>query len=249
MQPDLRNLNNKTMKYHEHEHLDDDSIRLLELHAPAYTDSRIVNISLTTTKLAEAPPYEALSYTWGSPVKEVQETQIFTTVARCFPIHCHSGPIIGTQNLRDALIRLHLFKGMEDAASRLRAFHEQNQCSAFSRYICIDASCINQEDVQERGKEVALMGSIYCRANWVVGWIGEADQQAKIAMRAMHSLAKVFYQRQANARTSYISITDPETWKHFGIAPITQNDWIAFMPIVSRSWFERGWILQEMILA
>jgi hypothetical protein len=42
------------------------------------------------------------------------------------------------------------------------------------RHICwifIDALCINQEDVQERGQQVKLMRQIYRDAEEVIAWL------------------------------------------------------------------------------
>ncbi|KAK0732269.1 heterokaryon incompatibility protein-domain-containing protein, partial [Lasiosphaeris hirsuta] len=40
------------------------------------------------------------------------------------------------------------------------------------RPIFIDQICINQEDTDERGRQVALMGQIYGQCASVVGWLG-----------------------------------------------------------------------------
>ncbi len=42
-----------------------------------------------------------------------------------------------------------------------------------SRVLWIDAVCINQDDIQERSQQVAMMGDIYKQASRVLTWIGE----------------------------------------------------------------------------
>jgi hypothetical protein len=38
-----------------------------------------------------------------------------------------------------------------------------------------DALCINQNDEQERGHQVEMMGEIYKMAYWVLAWLGTPD--------------------------------------------------------------------------
>jgi hypothetical protein len=56
-------------------------------------------------------------------------------------IHCNGAPLNITRNLEDALRKIRLEKE--------------------PRYLWVDAICINQEDVHERGHQVRLMRSIY----------------------------------------------------------------------------------------
>jgi hypothetical protein len=65
-----------------------------------------------------------------------------------------------TKNLHDALLRLRL--------------------PTQPRLVWTDAICINQEDIEERGSQVKLMGDIYRFADSVVIWLGgsfEVDGQ------------------------------------------------------------------------
>lgn len=53
----------------------------------------------------------------------------------------------------------------------------------------IDAICINQNDYQERGHQIAHMRSIYHRASRVMIWLGEADDTSDAAMDYIRSEA------------------------------------------------------------
>ena len=50
-----------------------------------------------------------------------------------------------------------------------------------------DALCINQNDVQERSDQVRKMGSVYKGAAEVIGWLGEEDEDTKIAIELVES--------------------------------------------------------------
>ena len=41
------------------------------------------------------------------------------------------------------------------------------------RFLWVDSICINQEDIEERGRQVRLMAEIYAYANRVVVWLEE----------------------------------------------------------------------------
>ncbi|KAF1842753.1 HET-domain-containing protein [Cucurbitaria berberidis CBS 394.84] len=65
---------------------------------------------------------------------------------------CQSGTICLTANLEDALKHLRLPDEVQN--------------------VWADAACINQEDIQERGNQVRLMGQIYSYAGQVIIWLG-----------------------------------------------------------------------------
>jgi hypothetical protein len=50
------------------------------------------------------------------------------------------------------------------------------------RVLWVDAVCINQNDFQERNHQVMQMGQIYSKAERVVVWLGESNEDSKIAI-------------------------------------------------------------------
>jgi hypothetical protein len=72
-------------------------------------------------------------------------------------ISCNGVSMEVTRNLFDAL-----------AAIRLRTA---------SRWLWVDAICINQEDLEERNYQVARMGSIYRKADRVLIWLGHGEAE------------------------------------------------------------------------
>ncbi|EFX05970.1 het domain containing protein [Grosmannia clavigera kw1407] len=124
-------------------------IRLLRLQ-PAASLASPLRICLIRGSLdvdGDLPPYEALSYVWGSLVAMQNsvraEMDNGSTEAVSIPV---------TANLDSALRHL-----------RYRTF---------SRTLWVDALCINQADVEERGMQVHLMRSIYERCTADLAWLG-----------------------------------------------------------------------------
>ncbi|KAF2192390.1 HET-domain-containing protein [Zopfia rhizophila CBS 207.26] len=121
----------------------------------------------------------------------------------------------------------------------------KNLCSALrhlrnehtDRTIWIDAICINQGDVDERGYQVSLMKDIFQKSKRTVVWLGEESDETDAAIKLMKELASLF--------------TDPRGhtgWTHEAgnIPPLYDPAWRAFANLLQRPWFQRAWIVQEV---
>jgi hypothetical protein len=91
-------------------------------------------------------PYEALSYTWGSPNDTVEAH-----------IQGSSGEFISIQ----------ITANLASALKHLRSAHQ-------TKTLWGDALSINQADIPERNSQLQRMQQIYKYATSVVVWLGEA---------------------------------------------------------------------------
>lgn len=82
-------------------------------------------------------------------------------------VTCDGGHLNVTSNLYQALQRLRL--------------------PAEIRVLWVDSICINQENNEERSRQVCLMGEIYQQALGVIVWLGEADNTSRLAMATLVS--------------------------------------------------------------
>jgi hypothetical protein len=87
----------------------------------------------------------------------------------------------------------------------------------------IDAICIHQSSDRERNHQVALMGRIYSSAKDVYIWLGPASDRSSIAMTM---------------------IAASQSLEH-----LSQNFMDALELLLSRDWFGRVWVAQELALA
>lgn len=83
----------------------------------------------------------------------------------------------------------------------------------------IDAVCINQADDAERGHQVAMMGRIFFRASRTIAWVGPERDDSAIAMRSLQERTTAYAARSAIRK------------------------------FCDRSFFQRLWIVQEVLLA
>ncbi|KAK0722598.1 hypothetical protein B0T26DRAFT_643571, partial [Lasiosphaeria miniovina] len=54
----------------------------------------------------------------------------------------------------------------------------------------VDAACINQQDKDERGRQVQLMAKIYASANRVIFWLEEVVRDSDQALGALGEAAE-----------------------------------------------------------
>lgn len=115
-----------------------------------------------------------------------------------------------------------------------------------------DAICINQDDLEERGRQVGLMKDIFHAASEVIVWLGEETDDSDIGMQAAQDLADAGREYLKQRETlENLPPGDPLVVATFG--PFKhQSQWArfnAFSKIIDRNWFSRTWVVQEAAVA
>ncbi|KAG5769211.1 hypothetical protein H9Q72_003483 [Fusarium xylarioides] len=114
-----------------------------------------------------------------------------------------------------------------------------DQRFTFPTLLWVDAICINQDDLDERAQQVALMQQIYSRASSVLVWLGRATEQTVPAFRLLLGLADIS-QSSAEDQQAYIAhVIKDECFK---------GHWIALGELFQREWWHRVWTIQEVVL-
>ncbi|KAK9415912.1 putative Heterokaryon incompatibility domain-containing protein [Seiridium unicorne] len=116
------------------------------------------------------------------------------------------------------------------------------------RTMWIDAICINQDDTEERNKQVHRMGEIFSLAHRVVAWLGPSTPDSQYALETIDGLAETF----DLSRERYILRApgwegDTVPWDNS--QSFDDHVWQAFNDLLDRDWFRRLWVLQEIQLA
>lgn len=133
--------------------------------------------------------------------------------------------------------------------SALRHLRYENE----NRILWIDAICIDQTNLEERGYQVNQMGEIYKNAERVVVWLGEATDETDIAMDSIIKLHKEI------SKTASIQGASSQNWvnsRPFELCTFSGGfyDWKdaeslqrrGLASLLGRSWFRRIWVLQEI---
>ncbi|GKZ55627.1 hypothetical protein AnigIFM49718_000706 [Aspergillus niger] len=95
-----------------------------------------------------------------------------------------------------------------------------------TRFLWIDAICINQSDVHEKSREVQRMRQVYAQASNVVVWLGNSSEDSDVAM-------DMAAKQSLRIRTER------------GLNP----GWPALDSLIRRRWWSRVWCIQELATA
>jgi hypothetical protein len=100
-----------------------------------------------------------------------------------------------------------------------------------------DGVCINQKDVHERNRQVPLMGDIYSTAQHTIIFLGLSSPQCDFVFQSIATGSQPPVQSEERLGTSSQEI------------PTRQFETIVEDEILSRPWFTRVWILQELVFS
>jgi hypothetical protein len=110
-----------------------------------------------------------------------------------------------------------------------------------SSRLWIDAICINQEDLEEKSLQVRFMGEVFSNAEHVRVWLGPSSHDSSLAVSFMKTLSSILPEIETGdlERVRYYYTKYPEACP----------EWIALAQLLSRSWFTRTWVIQEVALS
>ncbi|KAL2071239.1 hypothetical protein VTL71DRAFT_12474 [Oculimacula yallundae] len=193
-------------------------VRILIL-LPGVVDDPI-HILLQTTSFTDdnIPDYEALSYAWGS-TDNPKSIQVGDEVSDLTTLEV-------TSNLAQAL-------------PYLRHLTEP-------RTLWIDAICVNQQDLVERGSQVKRMPDLFSKAKSVVVWLGPETPDSALALNMLQRIGSTIHVDWL--RSTYVA-EDTALLDEDRRVTCTAAEILSIAGILSRSWFERLWIVQEICLA
>ena len=113
----------------------------------------------------------------------------------------------------------------------------------------LDAICINQEDVTERGHQISMMGEIYRSASRVHIWLGHAADGSDSLIDKMDFYGEI-KSNEIFDWTGNIDgkgITESQRSQIIsGISKAIHFPWPSFQSFVNRPWWTRVWVVQEL---
>jgi len=181
-------------------------IRLLKL-LPSRNRGAVITCGLSEHNFDDEnikqPEFEAVSWSWGK--------------------HVWDSKIIIRKDNEDFT-----FTVPETLASCLMALRHRHD----TKYLWVDAICINQDLLQEKNHQIPMMPLIYGRAKCVNIWIGDSDSDSKLAID--------FMQNEILRLQHFDELLDD---------PQSATKWLALGNLLTRPWFSRRWVIQEIVLA
>ncbi|KJR89310.1 uncharacterized protein SPSK_06275 [Sporothrix schenckii 1099-18] len=204
-----------------------DSIRLLMLNGGAFFSD--ISCQLFETSLAEAPGYSALSYTWEN-----------------------DEPTRGSESPHDISIDGHAVP----VTSNLYAALQQIRPETGHIILWIDALCIDQSNELERGDQVRQMGQIFSTAEEVLIWLGPSlsdndENGIQILFESINWIdGHATHAQTVGYTTSWATLCSD--WMRQRPLDMLDTERIqrqAQKELLTRRWFTRVWILQEVAVA
>lgn len=104
--------------------------------------------------------------------------------------------------------------------------------------VWIDALCIDQSNPTERTMQVSMMHRVFNQALRVVVWLGPEDPTTQQAVKDIHFLCRGADWSSQRQQKSLQKLEKLGHRRAFGLRRLFQ-----------RSWFERVWIIQELVMA
>ena len=171
---------------------------------------------LKTQELQTRPQYDAISYCWGAPDTSSE-------------IQLKFGEGYASKRISRVL------------ELTLRRFRSTTEVV----YLWNDALCINQDNDEEKGKQVRMMTDIYKSAEKVLIYLGEEDNESPAAFELLDQI----YQAMEN-NPPHDARSASEWIMENGIpGPEVSWAWQPLKNFFRRPWFRRKWIVQECVVA
>ncbi|KAL7623141.1 hypothetical protein AAE478_006822 [Parahypoxylon ruwenzoriense] len=205
----------------------DTSIRLLRLDTQSLIGPETeLKFKMEHCDLDTKPDFYAVSYVWGDHRPRLNDQQSEVRSEKSCNIVCDGKNITVTINLLCFLNQLATAN-----SGRLREIQNSR--------LWIDQICINQDDNKEVERQIPLMGRIYSESQGVVAWLGEKDNETELALELLDSISSHVSEDRSKVPIGHA--------KAFPKAP--EAHWMALGSLLSRKYFTRAWIAQEVILA
>lgn len=202
-----------------------DHIRIATILPGSEDDAISISLDLVPFSSEQPPDYEALSYTWGSP-EDPASIWVLSSGSPAQPGESEKSAVPVTQNLLVALKYLR---------------HAEKP-----RAMWIDALCIDQLNNAEKSREVLRMNVMYRLARRVVIWLGPEANDSVHAMKMVESVGNAFDVEWYYKKLTVINGQDPKVQE---LLTFDHRDLAGYYHLISRPWFERLWIRQEVTLA
>ncbi|KAF4948157.1 hypothetical protein FGADI_9852 [Fusarium gaditjirri] len=193
--------------------------------------------SIRVLELYPGKPWEILSF----DLHEVELNANFSFEALSYewkeksgsvPVQCGYEKILVTPNCKAAMERLRL--------------------ESESRFLWIDAICINQEDHEERTKQVAMMAGIFTAAEKVLMWHGEETESTRAAFEVIPTLLRA--RRMMLQEDGELPVDEFPVHKDDDplelIKGVLQDEMVleGWKDLGNRSYWNRVWIFQEVVI-
>lgn len=193
-------------------------------------------IVLTTEDLASTNRYLAVSYCWGS--MEKRQYVLCRSQTSCY----RDSPLTGAAGFVSSEGRIPITASLDQL---LRSLREEDAVLP----LWIDALSIDQDNTEEKNSQVRMMHRIYSNAAGTILYVGESRSE-RATRNAFHAIQRLGRLKTIapNLRPKAFELDCSSFPTPYGFDSVV-NLMGAFEELLSRDWFRRAWILQEIIMS
>ncbi|KDN63517.1 putative heterokaryon incompatibility protein [Colletotrichum sublineola] len=240
----------------------EDSIRILRIALDDSSHGQSFTLRLDTFPLEDAPPFWALSYTWGSPDFNKCSGELAESETRLHDVECDGQVFEVGENLFDYLDQVK----REMTSSFGTTNHQDGSRTARSSHhlllpgkilnLWVDAICIDQNSNREKSHQVQMMGRIYEAAKNVICWLGKAEPNENVCWVLRDFIPEIRRAARSSHTTALLQEAGPELDHPQAIKVLGERlcdrwrssytDYFAFF--LQKRWLTRGWVVQEAAL-
>ena len=207
--------------------VDQQEIRLLTIKPGQFADPLIC--CLEYAFLSNRTSYTALSYCWGNHGNE--KTMTLEIPSRENVYTEKSQPFRGQPRSFEVQIQENLY-------SALKHLRHEN---GLLRTVWADALCINQKDIEEKNQQIAIMRSIYSRAEHVFIWLGEGDKETLQMLKNLSIFTGAFERDPAG----FLGKASSKAVAPHGKTDVGSVMYGSLSRLFNFDWFTRVWVIQE----
>ena len=113
------------------------------------------------------------------------------------------------------------------------ALNALRSCSGECVTVWADALCINQDNLEERSRQVKEMARIYTNATSIAVWLGSEADESTVATRLIKTIADRFIQQG--------HLQD--------VVSLRREELAALVSLFERPYWKRLWVVQEVLNA
>jgi hypothetical protein len=154
--------------------------------------------------------------------------------------YCWGDPTITKPIMIDGVV-VYVTANLEAGLQQLRAVHIST--------LWIDALCINQADLVERGLQVMRMDRIFSKANGVIIWLGVDESDSEVAGLLCNRRLQRRRPSDISFTDSTVSSTSTGTTLSYQMFSRNRGPVLGIKYVLRRPFWRRVWIIQEIAKA
>ena len=220
---------------HERLRLSGNFMRLLQIQGGTKKD--VISLRITQYANHRRPAYAAISYTWGPNPKHLSNTRNKPR---------HGASIVAITDPYSRLIRVNgrPFRVRINLWNLLYHLRQRGE----SRFLWVDALCIDQENLEERNFHVQRMSKVYADAVITFVWLGLPSEDRRQA-RCLEFIAEM-----ARSARRYLQASPNSYHAMASFVEAYLNDrltqrWLKLLELCKGNYWTRTWIIQEFVEA